>query len=315
MVKIGVRGGIGLPVKIPDNLPAKDILEAEDIFVMTEDRAFHQDIRPLHIVILNLMPVKETAETQILRLLGNTPLQLDISFLRMRTHQSKNTSAQHLAAFYKTVEEIEERYFDGMIVTGAPIEHLPFESVGYWPEFQEIMTWSRTHVTSTLLVCWAAMAGLYHEFGVPKHVFSSKLFGVFEHAIVGHSKLVRGFDEYFWAPHSRNAELRLEEIEAVSDLEVLSISDQAGVYMVATRDGRQIYVTGHPEYDLLTLRDEYRRDRERGIDMALPVHYFPNDDPTQKPVHNWRSHASLLVSNWLNYYVYQETPYELGKRR
>ncbi len=306
-------GGIGLPIKIPDHLPAKDILEREDIFVMTEDRAFHQDIRPLHIVILNLMPVKETAETQILRLLGNTPLQLDIAFLRMRTHQSKNTSEQHLADFYKTVEDIEHRYFDGMIVTGAPIEHLPYESVGYWSEFQGILDWSHTHVTSTLLVCWAAMAGLYHEFQVPKHGLTTKMFGVFEHHLYGHSKLVRGFDESFLAPHSRHAELRVEDLEAVPELEVLSRSSEAGVYLAATKNGRQIYVTGHPEYDRLTLGEEYRRDVARGVAMGIPAHYFPDDDPNRRPQHNWRSHASLLVSNWLNYYVYQETPYELGR--
>lgn len=311
---MAVKGGVELPIKVPDHLPAKEILEREDIFVMTEDRAYHQDIRPLHIVILNLMPIKETAETQILRLLANTPLQLEISFLRMRTHESKNTSTQHLAAFYKTVEEIEERYFDGMIVTGAPIEHLPFEAVGYWSEFQGIMNWRKSHVTSTLFVCWAAMAGLYHDFGVPKHALATKLFGVFEHEVTAQRKLVRGFDDRFLVPHSRNAELRLRDLEAIKELEVLSVSDEAGVYMVATKDGRQIYVTGHPEYEVTTLYDEYRRDVSRGLAASLPAHYFPNEDPASQPRHSWRSHASLLVSNWLNYYVYQETPYQLGAR-
>jgi homoserine O-succinyltransferase len=302
-----------MPIKIPDHLPAKDILEREEIFVMTEDRAFHQDIRPLHIVILNLMPVKETAETQILRLLANTPLQLDIALLRMRTHESKNTSSAHLEAFYQTVEEIEGRYFDGMIVTGAPIEHLPFESVGYWPEFQGIMEWRSEHVTSTLFVCWAAMAGLYHQFGVPKHVLRDKTFGVFEHELERQSPLVRGFDDRFFVPHSRLAEVRREDLERRPELDILAASAEAGVYMVATKDGRQVFVTGHPEYELMTLHEEFERDQQRGLRTALPKHYYPEDNPSRRPSFNWRSHASLLISNWLNYYVYQETPYELGQ--
>lgn len=302
-----------MPIKIPDHLPAKEILEREDIFVMPEARAFHQDIRSLRIVILNLMPVKETAETQILRLLGNTPLQVDISFLRMKTHRSKNTSHEHLKMFYRTIEDLDSDYYDGMIVTGAPIEHLPFESIGYWEEFQQIMDWRAQHVTSTLYICWAAMAALYHQFGVAKRVLNEKLFGVFDHQIRHSIPLVRGFDETFYVPHSRYATLDLSEIESVSDIEVIADSPGAGLYMLATRDGRQIYVTGHPEYDLWSLHEEYERDASRGVAIALPQHYYPGDDPTQRPLQNWRSHASLLFANWLNYYVYQETPYDLGQ--
>ncbi len=301
-----------MPIKIPDTLPAREILESENIFVMTEQRAFHQDIRPLHIVILNLMPIKETAETQILRLLGNTPLQVDIVFLRMKTHESKNTSSQHLTAFYQTVEEIAGRYFDGMVITGAPIEHLPFEAIGYWREFKEIMDWRRTHVTSTLYVCWAALAGLYHHFGVPKYVVKDKIFGVFSHRIEANVKLVRGFDDRFWAPHSRYAGVHSEDLARVPELDLVASSETAGVYLVATRDGRQIFVTGHPEYDLYSLAEEYRRDCERGLDTRLPQNYFPADEPTGSPRQTWRAHAHLLFANWLNYYVYQETPFDLA---
>lgn len=302
-----------MPIKIPDNLPAREILEKENIFVMTEDRAFHQDIRPLKIVILNLMPIKETTETQILRLLGNTPLQVDICLLRVSSHESKNTSEEYLSTFYQTFDQIQDQYFDGMIVTGAPIEHLEFEAVNYWKEFQAIMDWKLEHVTSTLHICWAAQAGLYHHFGVRKYPLSAKMFGIFPHRILKSIKLVRGFDDVFFAPHSRHSEIRREDILAIPDLDLISESDEGGVYIVANRDSRQLYVTGHSEYDRFSLRDEYIRDRKRGLPIALPVNYFPDNDPTRTPVHKWRSHAFLLFSNWLNYYVYQETPFDIGQ--
>ncbi|MDB5085450.1 MAG: homoserine O-succinyltransferase [Bacilli bacterium] len=298
-----------MPIKIPDHLPAREILEKENIFIMSEDRAFHQDIRPLRIIILNLMPIKETTETQLLRQLGNTPLQVDVTLLRMKSHESKNTSQEHLANFYHTFDEIKHENFDGMIVTGAPIEHLEFEEVGYWGEFTQIMDWKRVHVTSTLHICWAAQSGLYYEFGIQKHPLSTKLFGVFPHSIRTNSKLVNGFDEEFYAPHSRHTEIRRAEIEQVPALQIIAESEEAGVYIVATKDGRGIYVTGHSEYDLFTLRDEYERDLQKGMQIELPKYYFPNNDPGKKPLHNWRSHAFLLFSNWLNYYVYQETPF------
>jgi homoserine O-succinyltransferase len=300
-----------MPIKLPDELPAAEILANENIFVMKESRAFTQDIRPLRIVILNLMPVKQTTETQLLRLLGNTPLQVEIVLLHPGSHTSKNTSEEHLSTFYKTFDEIKDEKFDGMIITGAPVEQLPFHEVTYWKELQQILDWKLTNVTSTLHICWGAQAGLYHHFGVPKHPLPEKLFGVFAHTVnKPNVKLFRGFDSVFHIPHSRHTENRREDIEKVAELEILSESEEAGVYIVATKDGRQIFVTGHSEYDQGTLRDEYERDRSRGLDIAIPKHYFPNDDPSQPPVVNWRAHANLLFSNWLNYYVYQETPYD-----
>ncbi|MFC4767802.1 homoserine O-acetyltransferase MetA [Effusibacillus consociatus] len=299
-----------MPIKIPDHLPAREVLERENIFVMQEDRAIHQDIRPLKILILNLMPNKEVTEVQLLRLLGNTPLQLDISLLRMLSHESKNTSESHLTSFYKTFDEIKHLNYDGMIITGAPVEHLEFEEVTYWEELKEIMEWTRTHVTSTLHICWAAQAGLFYHYGVPKYPVEKKVFGIFSHRVNCSIPLVRGFDDLFWAPHSRHTEVKPEDIRKVEELEIISESDEAGVYIVVSKDGRQIFVTGHSEYDRYTLQEEYQRDLGRGLEIELPKHYFPSDDPDTPPVYNWRSHAHLLFSNFLNYYVYQVTPYE-----
>ena len=302
-----------MPIKIPDYLPAKEILTQENIFVMLESRAYKQDIRPLKIVILNLMPTKETTETQLLRLIGNTPLQVDVTLLHPATHLSKNTSAEHLSSFYKTFEEIEQEQFDGMIITGAPVEQMEYEDVTYWEELCRIMEWSKENVTSTLHICWAAQAGLYHHYGVPKVALSNKCFGVFPHYLTRDNvRLTRGFDEIFMVPQSRHTEVRKEDIEKVQGLEILSESSESGVYLITSQDGRQIFVTGHSEYDPLTLKWEYDRDISKGMDMDLPVNYYPNDDPTQTPYSTWRSHANLLFSNWLNYYVYQETPFVLG---
>ncbi|RUT29182.1 homoserine O-succinyltransferase [Paenibacillus zeisoli] len=301
-----------MPIKIPDSLPAKEVLVNENIFVMDESRAYEQDIRPLRIAILNLMPTKETTESQILRLLGNTPLQVEIVLLHPRSHTSKNTSAQHLEMFYKTFDEIKKHRFDGMIITGAPVEQLDFEEVNYWEELKEIFDWTKTHVTSTLHICWASQAGLYHHFGVPKIALPDKCFGVFPHTInIPNVKLLRGFDELFYVPHSRHTSVRREDIENKPDLEILAESEDAGIYLVATKDGKQIFVTGHSEYDPLSLKWEYDRDVSRGLEVAFPVNYFPKDDPTRTPPSTWRAHANLLFSNWLNYYVYQETPYDM----
>lgn len=305
-----------MPIKIPDNLPAKEILNAENIFVMDESRAYSQDIRPLKIVILNLMPIKETTETQLLRMLGNTPLQVEVSLLFLNTHVSKNTSQRHLNMFYKTIDEIKSQKFDGMIITGAPIEKYDFEDVTYWEELKEIMDWTVDNVTSTFHICWGAQAGLYHHYGIPKYPLKEKLFGVYTHTIEKPNvKLLRGFDDEFLAPHSRYTEVRREDIEKIDDLEILSTSEEAGVYIVASKDGRQIFVFGHSEYDACTLRDEYERDVKKGIDIDLPENYFPNDNAEKMPKLRWRAHASLLFSNWLNYYVYQETPYDLEAGR
>ncbi len=300
-----------MPIKIPDGMPVKEILEKEQIFVMAEDRAFHQDIRPLRILILNLMPIKETTETQILRLLGNTPLQVETTFLRMQSHRSKNTSQAHLEAFYKTFDTLREEFFDGMIITGAPLEHLRFEDVTYWPELKTIMDWTKEHVTSTFYICWAAQAGLYHHFGIPKYLLDHKVFGVFSHRVLKSVNLVHGFDDEFFVPHSRYAEVRVEDVLRHPELELIADSEEAGVYMVITKDGRQVFVSGHSEYDRLSLLAEYQRDRAKGLDISLPRHYFPGDDPTKTPIMRWRSHAHILFFNWLNYYVYQETPYDL----
>ena len=301
-----------MPIKIPDKLPATKQLNKENIFVMTEKKAMHQDIRPLKLVLVNLMPTKITTETQLMRLLSNSPLQVEIDLLQMDSHMSKNTPAEHLAAFYKRFDEIKNSKYDGMIITGAPVENLDFDKVDYWDELVKIMDWSTTHVTSTLHICWAAMAGLYYHYGIPKYPLKEKCFGVFEHRVNRKtSKLVRGFDNIFYAPHSRHTEVRSEDIKKVKELEILAESDEAGVYIITTKGGRRIFVTGHSEYDADTLKNEYIRDLEAGKQPNIPKHYFPDDNPSKKPLVRWRSHASLLFSNWLNYFVYQITPYDI----
>lgn len=307
-----------MPIKIPENLPALNILHQENIFVMGEERAFHQDIRPLKIVILNLMPLKQATEIQLLRLLGNSPLQVDIVLLHIESHVSKNTTQEHLDSFYKSFSEIKAQKFDGMIITGAPVEHLDFEKVTYWEEFQTILDWTTTHVTSTIHICWAAQAGLYHHYGIPKYPLAEKMFGIFKHNVnksgLNGMQLLRGFDDEFYVPHSRHTEVRRSDLETHPELEILSESNEAGLYLIVSKDGRQVFVTGHSEYDTLTLKEEYDRDIAKGLSIAPPKAYFPNDDPTKTPIHNWRSHTNLLFQNWLNYYVYQETPYDLGAR-
>lgn len=302
-----------MPIKVPDNLPAKEVLAGENIFVMDESVAYHQDIRPLRIAILNLMPTKETTETQLLRLIGNTPLQVEVVLLHPKTHTSKNTSSEHLESFYKTFDEIAHQRYDGLIITGAPVETLPFEEVNYWEELKDIMDWSAKYVTSTFHICWAAQAGLYHHFGVPKLPLEEKLFGVFPHTIAKRNvPLLRGFDEMFYVPQSRHTEVRREDIDKVQQLEVWAESEEAGVYIVASRGGKQVFVTGHSEYDPNSLKWEYDRDKAKGLRINVPKNYFPKDDPSKMPLSTWRAHANLLYSNWLNYYVYQETPYDLG---
>ncbi|WP_166242086.1 homoserine O-acetyltransferase MetA [Paenibacillus turpanensis] len=302
-----------MPIKVPDHLPAKEILTNENIFVMDESRAYQQDIRPLRIVILNLMPTKETTETQLLRLIGNTPLQIEVTLIHPQSHVSKNTSQEHLQAFYKVFDDIKHERFDGMIVTGAPVELMEFEEVNYWKELTEIMDWANENVTSTMYICWGAQAGLYYHFGVPKYTMESKIFGVFPHTLTKRNiKLTRGFDEMFYVPQSRHTDVRREDIEKVEDIEILAEAEESGVYLVATKDGRHIFVTGHSEYDPLTLKWEYDRDVNKGLCIDLPRNYFPDNDPTKTPRAQWRAHANLLFSNWLNYYVYQETPYELS---
>jgi homoserine O-succinyltransferase len=301
-----------MPVKIPDTLPAKAILENENIFVMGESRATHQDIRPLRVVILNLMPTKVATETQLLRLLGNSPLQVEITLVHMDSHESKNTPQEHLLNHYHTFEEVRADKFDGLIITGAPVEHLPFREVDYWNELCQVMDWSETNVYSTLHVCWGAQAGLYHRYGIPKYSLPEKMFGIFPHRVMSrHERLLRGFDDEFLAPHSRHTEIRREDVERVAELKVLAVSDEAGVYIVVSQDDRKIYVTGHSEYDPLTLKTEYDRDVQKALPIAIPKNYFPNDDPGQPPLVRWRGHANLLYSNWLNYYVYQSTPYDI----
>lgn len=302
-----------MPIKIPDNLPAMETLHNENIFVMSEDRAYHQDIRPLNIAILNLMPTKIVTETQILRLLGNSPLQVDIVLLHPKTHISKNTPSEHLTTFYKTFDDIKGQKFDGMIITGAPVEHMGFEEVNYWEELTEIMDWVKRSVTSTLYICWGAQAGLYYHYGIPKYPLESKMFGVFKHTYNKKNvKLLRGFDDEFYVPHSRHTEVRRKDIEKVPELEILSESEESGIYIVSDKEGRQIFVTGHSEYDPLQLKAEYDRDIGRGLKIDVPRNYFPEDDPTREPLVKWRGHGNLLYSNWLNYYVYQETPFDLG---
>jgi len=303
-----------MPVKIVDNLPAISILEHENIFVMTASRASQQDIRPLHVAVLNLMPTKEVTETQLLRVIGNTPLQVEVTFLHTATHESKHVSSEHLDTFYKTFEEIKDDNFDGLIITGAPIEQIDFEEVHYWEELKTIMDWAQEHVFSTLYICWAAQAGLFYRYGIEKHPLPQKMHGVFHHKVLmKHEPLVRGFDDWFWAPHSRHTEVREADIAACPDLDILASSPEAGVYLIASKDGKHIFVTGHGEYEHDTLQKEYERDRNRGMDIPVPKHYFPNDDPTQRPIVTWRAHANLLYANWLNYYVYQETPYDLSQ--
>jgi homoserine O-succinyltransferase len=305
-----------VPIKIPDNLPATEVLNGENIFVMGEARAFHQDIRPLKIVILNLMPTKIATETQLLRLIGNSPLHVEIVLLHPKTHLSKNTSEEHLLTFYNTFDQVSREKFDGMIITGAPVEQIEFEEVNYWDELKLIMDWTRHNVFSTLHICWGAQAGLYHHYGIPKYPLAAKLFGVFPHYVCKqYVKLLRGFDDQFWAPNSRYTEVRRADIERIAALEILAVSDEAGVYLVARKDGRQVFVTGHSEYDPLTLKAEYDRDMAKGLAIRVPENYFPDDDPAKAPLVRWRGHANLLFTNWLNYCVYQETPYDLNELR
>ena len=303
-----------MPVKIPSDLPAKEILAQENIFVMDEDRALRQDIRPLKIAILNLMPTKIATEIQLLRLLGNTSLQVDVDLLQSETYQSKHTPAEHLFKFYKTFSDVKDQKYDGMIITGAPVEQMPFEQVAYWDELIQIMDWKLSNVTSTLHICWGAQAGLFYHYGIPKYPLSTKQFGVFKHyKLKENIPLLRGFDDCFYAPHSRHTEIRKADIDRVDGVEVLAESPAAGVYIVGSTDGRQVFVTGHAEYDLHTLKAEYDRDVGKGLDIAVPRNYYPKDDPKEQPSVYWRSHASLLFSNWLNYYVYQATPYDLNQ--
>jgi len=301
-----------MPINVPDRLPAIDVLRQENIFVMTESTAIHQDIRPLRIAVLNLMPIKQTTETQIIRMLSNSPLQIELELVHIASHISKNTPQEHLKTFYKDYREIMQHKYDGFIITGAPIEHLEFEQVDYWKEIQEIMDWTVHNVTSTLFICWAAQAGLYHFYGIPKYKLPAKMFGVFEHRVTDPMlPLVRGFDDVFMAPHSRHTEVRREDIEKISELQIVAYSPQAGVHVVMDRNGRKIFVTGHFEYDPHTLHYEYVRDKNKGLDIDIPQNYFLNDDPSQRPVVTWRSHANLFFANWLNYYVYQSTPYNI----
>ena len=304
-----------MPIRIQNNLPATEILEKENIFVMPEDRAFRQDIRPLRILILNLMPNKIATETQLLRGLSNSPLQVDIDLLYTATYQPKNTAEDHLTKFYETFGDVRDRYYDGMIITGAPVEQMDFEDVAYWPELAEIMEWSNTHVYSTLHICWGAQAGLHYHYGIPKYDVPYKVFGIFPHSMTYTKpvKLFRGFDDIFQIPHSRHTEIRREDILANKGLRLLSESVESGVYAVSDLTGRKIFVTGHSEYDAGTLRDEYFRDLDKGLPIELPKNYFPDNDPSKEPLVTWRSSATLLFTNWLNYYVYQETPFDLSK--
>lgn len=305
-----------MPIRIQSDLPAKAELEDENIFVMDENRALSQDFRELRIVILNLMPIKQDTELQLLRGLSNTPLQIDVTFLQMESHVSKNTSVSHLRKFYVTFPEIMRKKFDGMIITGAPVEKMDFEQVDYWDELTRIMEWSKTHVTSTLHICWGAQAGLYYHYGIPKHVLPKKKFGVYAHHVKNRKiPLVRGFDDVFYAPHSRHTEVLKEDILKNPELTILAESDDAGVFLLMDQDGKKIFVMGHPEYDRYTLHNEYERDKKKGLDIDMPVNYYPDNDDTQKPLLQWRSHGNILYSNWLNYYVYQEVPYEFINNR
>lgn len=302
-----------MPINVPDRLPAIGLLQKENIFIMDESRASHQDIRPLKIMIINLMPVKITTETDLIRLLSNTPLQVEVDFLKMKGHESKNTSASHMKAFYKTFDQLKSTNYDGMIFTGAPVEMLPFEDVTYWNELTEIFDWAKKHVTSSLFICWAAQAGLYHYYGVPKYLLDKKMFGVFKHRNLNDMiPIVRGFDDEYFVPHSRHTEVLEEDIRKVSELNIVSKSDESGVNIVMSQDGRQFFITGHSEYSRYTLDVEYKRDLKKKLPIELPKNYYPNDDSGKEPVMRWRGHANLLIYNWLNYYVYQETPFNLN---
>ena len=301
-----------MPIKIQDDLPARKVLEAEHIFVMTEHRALSQDIRPLQILILNLMPTKIETETQILRRLSNTPLQIEVELLQTSTYQAKNTSEEHMLTFYKTFDDIKDQKFDGLIITGAPVEMMPFEEVEYWDELCEIMEWSKTHVHSTFHICWGAQAGLYYHYGIQKYILDKKISGVFKHRMLNpKSRLFRGFDDEFMAPHSRHTEVRAEDIEKIPELKIMADSEEAGVYIVGNQSGSQFFVMGHSEYDANTLAHEYFRDLDKGMNPEVPAHYFPDDDPTKQPKVTWRAHGTWIYSNWLNYFVYQTTPYQL----
>ena len=303
-----------MPIKIPNSLPARETLESENIFVMTEYRAIHQDIRPLNLLILNLMPTKIATETQLLRKFSNTPLQIQVELLQTISHDAQNVDRSHLESFYTSYDQIKDKNYDGLVITGAPVENLDFETVDYWEELCQIMEWSKTHVHSTLHICWGAQAGLYYHYGIPKYALPQKLFGVFDHRVLKPSSpLFRGFDDRFYAPHSRHTEVLEEDIRKVPGLEVLAVSEEAGVFAVKTEDSRQFFLLGHLEYDRNTLAQEYWRDVDRGLDIQVPRHYFPNDDPNQTPIVRWRSAGQLIYTNWLNYYVYQTTPYDLTR--
>ncbi len=303
-----------MPVKIPNTLPARAVLESENVFVMGEERAAHQDIRPLQVAILNLMPTKIATETQLLRLLGNSSLQVDVTLLHTITHEARNTDVGHLLSHYETFENVKNKKFDGLIITGAPVEQMEFKEVDYWPELVDIMDWAETNVESNFYICWGAQAGLYHRYGIPKYPLPAKMFGVFEHqTLVPTEKLMRGFDDTFLAPHSRHTEIRRADLEKVPNLQILAESEKAGVYIVGTKDGRHLFITGHSEYDPLTLKGEYDRDVKKGLPINIPDNYFPNNDPSRMPQVRWRGHANLLYANWLNYYVYQVTPYDPGQ--
>lgn len=307
-----------MPLNLPDKLPAINLLKEENIFVIDNSRANAQDIRPLKIVVLNLMPLKITTETDLIRLLSNSPLQIEVSFMKLKSHTSKNTPIEHMKAFYRDFASMREERFDGMIITGAPVEHLEFEDVNYWSEITEIFDWTRTHVMSTMYICWAAQAGLYYHYGIPKYPLEKKMFGIFEHHVTegfSHLPIFRGFDDVFYVPHSRHTEVRREDIDKCKDLQVVSESDESGVHIVMARGGREIFVTGHSEYSPYTLDGEYRRDLGKGLPIDMPKNYYRNDDPEQGPLVRWRSTANLLFNNWLNYYVYQETPYDINQIR
>lgn len=301
-----------MPVKIPDTLPAAQTLTAENIFIMTDNRAAMQDIRPLKIAVFNLMPTKVATETQLLRLLGNTPLQVEVTLLRTASYEPKNTDKEHLVAFYKTFDEIKDMSFDGLIITGAPVEHMEFEDVTYWEELTKLMDWADKNVFSTFFICWAAQAALYYHYGINKHPLEEKMFGIFEHKKMSNThKLLRGFDDIFYAPHSRHTAVDVEDVMKHEELDVLSVSDKAGLYLAASKDGKRVFAMGHSEYDPRTLETEYLRDKGLGKKIAVPCNYYPDDDETQPPCVRWRGHSNLLFANWLNYFVYQETPYNI----
>ncbi len=305
-----------MPLNLPDQLPAVELLKKENIFIMDSGRATEQDIRPLRIVILNLMPLKITTETDLVRLLSNTPLQLELEFMKLKSHTSKNTSIEHMKQFYKSFHKMRDQRYDGMIITGAPVEQMDFGEVTYWEEMKEIFDWAKTHVTSTLYICWAAQAGLYHGYGVKKYALDKKMFGVFRHTFNDpHNSISRGFDDEFFVPHSRHTEIRAEDILKVPELTLLSESDESGVYMVMARNGREFFITGHSEYSPNTLDTEYKRDLQKGLPIEVPRNYYTDNDPSKKPLVKWRAHANLLFTNWLNYFVYQETPYDITQIR